>query len=469
MDEIVYNDRQIKDFLKILIHPLEGGVSIFGRVGERTQDGNDLYMEIKESGVINEENIAESKVALVYGLMNEPSGACMRVGLTALTMAEYFRDVNEQDVLLFIDNIFHFVQVGFKVLALLGRMPSAVGYQPTLSTEMGSLQERITPTKEGSIISIQAVYVPANNLTDPAPATTFAHLDATPALSRGLDSKALHTQYIFRTDVPHGGPAFHAAGTVSNLIDTSIIRGSENYSDSYIYRAVCGGESKNSSENEGSSIQTRTKGSDLTIRESSNGSDLTIRESFNGSDLTIDSNLTIRESSNGSDLTIRESSNDLELYEPYGLSVHVSALFSILCSIQIRDVTSSLLEIFKIVLYCSLYKDKAGEEAEWLRNFLEDISYWPKPVAPVCIHCDSQAAIGRAGSMMYNGKSHHIRWRHNTVRKLLSSGIIIVDYVISKDNVSDPLTKGLSREEVERTSKGIGLRPRTSQHGGNST
>ncbi|KAL3614572.1 hypothetical protein CASFOL_041658 [Castilleja foliolosa] len=169
-----------------------GGVSVFGGVGERTREGNDLYMEMKESGVINEENIAESKVALVYGQMNEPPGARMRVGLTALTMAEYFRDVNEQDVLLFIDNIFRFVQAGSEVSALLGRMPSAVGYQPTLSTEMGTLQERITSTKEGSITSIQAVYVPADDLTDPAPATTFAHLDATTVLSRGLAAKGIY-------------------------------------------------------------------------------------------------------------------------------------------------------------------------------------------------------------------------------------------------------------------------------------
>ncbi|TXG46667.1 hypothetical protein EZV62_027822 (chloroplast) [Acer yangbiense] len=169
-----------------------GGVSVFGGVGERTREGNDLYMEMKESGVINEQNLAESKVALVYGQMNEPPGARMRVGLTALTMAEYFRDVNEQDVLLFIDNIFRFVQAGSEVSALLGRMPSAVGYQPTLSTEMGSLQERITSTKEGSITSIQAVYVPADDLTDPAPATTFAHLDATTVLSRGLAAKGIY-------------------------------------------------------------------------------------------------------------------------------------------------------------------------------------------------------------------------------------------------------------------------------------
>ncbi|KAL6573620.1 hypothetical protein OROHE_002079 [Orobanche hederae] len=168
------------------------GVSVFGGVGERTREGNDLYMEMKKSGVINEENIAESKVALVYGQMNEPPGARMRVGLTALTMAEYFRDVNKQDVLLFIDNIFRFVQAGSEVSVLLGRMPSAVGYQPTLSTEMGSLQERITSTKEGSITSIQAIYVPADDLTDPAPATTFAHLDATTVLSRRLIAKGIY-------------------------------------------------------------------------------------------------------------------------------------------------------------------------------------------------------------------------------------------------------------------------------------
>merc|ERR1712028_194789 len=158
-----------------------GGVSVFGGVGERTREGNDLYCEM-----------TESKVALVYGQMNEPPGARMRVGLTALTMAEYFRDVNKQDVLLFIDNIFRFVQAGAEVSALLGRMPSAVGYQPTLATEMGGLQERITSTTEGSITSIQAVYVPADDLTDPAPATTFAHLDATTVLSRGLASKGIY-------------------------------------------------------------------------------------------------------------------------------------------------------------------------------------------------------------------------------------------------------------------------------------
>jgi F-type H+-transporting ATPase subunit beta len=169
-----------------------GGVSVFGGVGERTREGNDLYQEMKESGVINEKNFSESKVALVYGQMNEPPGARMRVGLTALTMAEYFRDVNKQDVLLFIDNIFRFTQAGSEVSALLGRMPSAVGYQPTLATEMGALQERITSTTQGSITSIQAVYVPADDLTDPAPATTFAHLDATTVLSRGLAAKGIY-------------------------------------------------------------------------------------------------------------------------------------------------------------------------------------------------------------------------------------------------------------------------------------
>ncbi|CAN2060074.1 unnamed protein product [Malus fusca] len=192
-----------------------GGVSVFGGVGERTREGNDLYMEMKESGVINEQNIAESKVALVYGQMNEPPGARMRVGLTALTMAEYFRDVNEQDVLLFIDNIFRFVQAGSEVSALLGRMPSAVGYQPTLSTEMGTLQERITSTKEGSITSIQAVYVPADDLTDPAPATTFAHLDATTVLSRGLAAKGIY-------------PAVDPLDSTSTMLQPRIV-GEEHY------------------------------------------------------------------------------------------------------------------------------------------------------------------------------------------------------------------------------------------------
>ncbi|KAL1359068.1 hypothetical protein AAHE18_04G079900 [Arachis hypogaea] len=192
-----------------------GGVSVFGGVGERTRERNDIYMEMKESGVINEKIIGESKVALVYGQMNEPPRARMRVGLTALNMAEYFRDVNELDVLLFIDNIFRFVQAGSEVSALLGRMPSAVGYQPTLSTEMGSLQERITSTKEGSITSIQAVYVPTDDLTDPAPATTFAHLDATTVLSRGLAAKGIY-------------PAVDPLDSTSTMLQPQIV-GEEHY------------------------------------------------------------------------------------------------------------------------------------------------------------------------------------------------------------------------------------------------
>jgi F-type H+-transporting ATPase subunit beta len=169
-----------------------GGVSVFAGVGERTREGNDLFAEMKESGVINTKNLEESKVALVYGQMNEPPGARMRVALTALTMAEYFRDRNNQDVLLFVDNVFRFVQAGSEVSTLLGRMPSAVGYQPTLSTEVGELQERITSTKEGSITSIQAVYVPADDLTDPAPSNVFRHLDATTVLSRELAAKGIY-------------------------------------------------------------------------------------------------------------------------------------------------------------------------------------------------------------------------------------------------------------------------------------
>nr|QCI08221.1 ATP synthase CF1 subunit beta [Pterothamnion crispum] len=193
-----------------------GGVSVFGGVGERTREGNDLYEEMKESKVINAEQLTDSKVALVYGQMNEPPGARMRVGLTALTMAEYFRDINKQDVLLFIDNIFRFVQAGSEVSALLGRMPSAVGYQPTLATEMGALQERITSTTDGSITSIQAVYVPADDLTDPAPATTFAHLDATTVLSRGLAAKGIY-------------PAVDPLGSTSTMLQPGIV-GLEHYS-----------------------------------------------------------------------------------------------------------------------------------------------------------------------------------------------------------------------------------------------
>jgi F-type H+-transporting ATPase subunit beta len=201
-----------------------GGVSVFGGVGERTREGNDLYCEMKESKVINEEKLTDSKVALVYGQMNEPPGARMRVGLTALTMAEYFRDVNKQDVLLFIDNIFRFVQAGSEVSALLGRMPSAVGYQPTLATEMGVLQERITSTTEGSITSIQAVYVPADDLTDPAPATTFAHLDATTVLSRGLASKGIY-------------PAVDPLDSTSTMLQPAIV-GEEHYAIAQLIKST---------------------------------------------------------------------------------------------------------------------------------------------------------------------------------------------------------------------------------------
>src|SRR5271154_4195246 len=189
-----------------LIHNIavhHGGYSVFGGVGERTREGNDLWTEMKESGVID-------KVALVYGQMNEPPGARMRVGLAALTVAEYFRDVNRQDVLLFVDNIFRFVQAGSEVSALLGRMPSAVGYQPTLANEMGELQERITSTKNGSITSVQAVYVPADDLTDPAPATTFAHLDATTVLSRQIAELGIY-------------PAVDPLASTSNILAPEIV------------------------------------------------------------------------------------------------------------------------------------------------------------------------------------------------------------------------------------------------------
>jgi F-type H+-transporting ATPase subunit beta len=192
-----------------------GGVSVFGGVGERTREGNDLYNEMIESGVINKDDPGQSKIALVYGQMNEPPGARMRVGLSALTMAEYFRDVSKQDVLLFIDNIFRFVQAGSEVSALLGRMPSAVGYQPTLGTDVGDLQERITSTMEGSITSVQAVYVPADDLTDPAPATTFAHLDGTTVLSRGQASKGIY-------------PAVDPLGSTSTMLQPSVV-GSDHY------------------------------------------------------------------------------------------------------------------------------------------------------------------------------------------------------------------------------------------------
>ncbi|MBH8553136.1 F0F1 ATP synthase subunit beta [Nostocaceae cyanobacterium CENA357] len=201
-----------------------GGVSVFAGVGERTREGNDLYNEMMESGVINKDNLNESKIALVYGQMNEPPGARMRVGLSGLTMAEYFRDVNKQDVLLFIDNIFRFVQAGSEVSALLGRMPSAVGYQPTLGTDVGELQERITSTTEGSITSIQAVYVPADDLTDPAPATTFAHLDGTTVLSRGLAAKGIY-------------PAVDPLGSTSTMLQPNIV-GDEHYNTARAVQAT---------------------------------------------------------------------------------------------------------------------------------------------------------------------------------------------------------------------------------------
>jgi F-type H+-transporting ATPase subunit beta len=185
-----------------------GGVSVFGGVGERTREGNDLYLEMTESGVI-------AKTVMVFGQMNEPPGARLRVGLTALTEAEYFRDEKGQDVLLFIDNIFRFSQAGSEVSALLGRMPSAVGYQPTLSMEMGELQERITSTKRGSITSVQAIYVPADDLTDPAPATTFSHLDATTVLSRQIAELGIY-------------PAVDPLDSTSRILDPRIV-GEEHY------------------------------------------------------------------------------------------------------------------------------------------------------------------------------------------------------------------------------------------------
>ena len=194
-----------------LIHNIamaHNGVSVFGGVGERTREGNDLWNEFKESRVLD-------KVGLIYGQMNEPPGARMRVGLSALTAAEYFRDFSKQDVLLFIDNIFRFTQAGSEVSALLGRMPSAVGYQPTLATEMGELQERITSTKDGSITSVQAIYVPADDLTDPAPATTFSHLDASTVLSRQIASLGIY-------------PAVDPLASSSRVLDPNII-GNEHY------------------------------------------------------------------------------------------------------------------------------------------------------------------------------------------------------------------------------------------------
>lgn len=192
-----------------------GGLSVFAGVGERTREGNDLYWEMVHSGVINVDDRKASKVALVFGQMNEPPGARARVALSALTIAEYFRDVQGKDMLLFVDNIFRFTQAGSEVSALLGRIPSAVGYQPTLATEMGALQERITSTKKGSITSVQAIYVPADDLTDPAPATTFAHLDATTVLNRKISEKGIY-------------PAVDPLDSNSRLLDPGVV-GEEHY------------------------------------------------------------------------------------------------------------------------------------------------------------------------------------------------------------------------------------------------
>jgi F-type H+-transporting ATPase subunit beta len=201
-----------------LIHNIamkHGGVSVFAGVGERTREGNDLWLEMQEAGIVDPHNWEKSKVALVYGQMTEPPGARLRVGLTGLTVAEYFRDEEGQDVLLFIDNIFRFTQAGSEVSALLGRMPSAVGYQPNLASEMGDLQERITSTKRGSITSVQAIYVPADDYTDPAPATTFAHLDATTQLSRAISELGIY-------------PAVDPLASTSRILDPNIV-GEEHY------------------------------------------------------------------------------------------------------------------------------------------------------------------------------------------------------------------------------------------------
>ncbi len=192
-----------------------GGVSVFAGVGERTREGNDLWLEMQEAGIVDPKDFNKSKVALVYGQMTEPPGARLRVGLTGLTVAEYFRDEEGQDVLLFIDNIFRFTQAGSEVSALLGRMPSAVGYQPNLASEMGDLQERITSTKRGSITSVQAIYVPADDYTDPAPATTFAHLDATTNLSRAISELGIY-------------PAVDPLASTSRILDPNIV-GAEHY------------------------------------------------------------------------------------------------------------------------------------------------------------------------------------------------------------------------------------------------
>jgi len=201
-----------------------GGVSVFSGVGERTREGNDLWLEFQESGVIDPHDYTKSKCALIYGQMTEPPGARLRVGLTGLTVAEYFRDEEHQDVLLFIDNIFRFTQAGSEVSALLGRMPSAVGYQPNLASEMGDLQERITSTKSGSITSVQAIYVPADDYTDPAPATTFAHLDATTNLSRSISEMGIY-------------PAVDPLASTSRILDPRII-GAEHYNTAQAVKQV---------------------------------------------------------------------------------------------------------------------------------------------------------------------------------------------------------------------------------------
>jgi F-type H+-transporting ATPase subunit beta len=201
-----------------------GGVSVFAGVGERTREGNDLWLEMQESGVIDPHDYTKSKVALVYGQMTEPPGARLRVGLTGLTVAEYFRDEEHQDVLLFVDNIFRFTQAGSEVSALLGRMPSAVGYQPNLASEMGELQERITSTKNGSITSVQAIYVPADDYTDPAPATAFAHLDATTNLSRSIAELGIY-------------PAVDPLASTSRILDPRIL-GDDHYNTAQSVKGV---------------------------------------------------------------------------------------------------------------------------------------------------------------------------------------------------------------------------------------
>jgi F-type H+-transporting ATPase subunit beta len=210
-----------------LIHNLalkHGGVSVFAGVGERTREGNDLWLEMQESGIVDPSDWKKSKVALIYGQMTEPPGARLRVGLTGLTVAEYFRDVAGQDVLLFIDNIFRFTQAGSEVSALLGRMPSAVGYQPNLATEMGELQERITSTKKGSVTSVQAIYVPADDYTDPAPATTFAHLDATTNLSRAISELGIY-------------PAVDPLASTSRILDPNVV-GEDHYNTAQAVKGV---------------------------------------------------------------------------------------------------------------------------------------------------------------------------------------------------------------------------------------